>query len=165
MPNLRAVFPLAIVAAVVITGSSGCSSTAATTMQVGDCLRVGGPPDRLDVVGAACGSPESSFKVVEVAQGADECPSDVDSSYSTSAFDGSTRTVCLDVDWVVGGCMSVDPGGAADPYRVDCADAAAPHRQRATQILRHVADPNQCGSGMGYPYDERRFTVCVEGVT
>ena len=49
---------------------------------------------------------------------------------------GSDNTVCLDIDWVIGGCMSVDPHHTADPFRVDCNDTSVPHRQRATQILQ-----------------------------
>jgi hypothetical protein len=49
--------------------------------------------------------------------------------------------------------------------RVDCGDAQAPRRQRATQILADVANADQCASGVGYPYEERAFTVCVEDVT
>jgi hypothetical protein len=71
----------------------------------------------------------------------------------------------MDIDWVLGGCMSIDPDNDKDPLRVDCNDTSVPHRQRATQILQNVANVDQCTSGIGYPYDERRFTVCVEDVT
>jgi hypothetical protein len=66
---------------------------------------------------------------------------------------------------VVGGCMSIDPANDRDPVRVDCNDASAPHRQRATQILAKVANVDQCSTGVGYAYDERQFTVCVEDVS
>ena len=48
--------------------------------------------------------------------------------------------------------------------RVDCADSSVPHRRRATEILTGIADVDQCRSGVGYSYDERDFTVCVEDV-
>jgi hypothetical protein len=54
----------------------------------------------------------------------------------------------MDIDW--------------DPVRVDCNDASIPDRQRATQILTKVADVDKCSTGVGYAYDERQFTVCVE---
>jgi hypothetical protein len=38
-------------------------------------------------------------------------------------------------------------------------------RQRATQILKNVVSVGQCTSGVGYAYDERNFTVCVEDVS
>jgi hypothetical protein len=48
---------------------------------------------------------------------------------------------------------------------VDCTDTSASNRQKATQILHNVANPDLCISGIGYPYDERQFTVCVDAVS
>jgi hypothetical protein len=144
----------------------GCSSAAAADMQLGDCLQVGGPPDRPETAKVQCGSPESNFKVVGTVESTDQCPTDVDSYYSMrSSFSGSGSTVCMDIDWVVGGCMSIDPENDRDPVRVDCNDASAPNRQRATQIMQKVANVDQCATGLGYAYDERQFTVCVEDVS
>nr|WP_245905971.1 hypothetical protein [Mycolicibacterium palauense] len=138
----------------------------AVDVQVGECLKVGGTADMPEATKVACGSPESNFKVVATVGDSDQCPSDVDSSYSQhSAFSDSSKTVCMDIDWVVGGCMNVDPGGQADPFRVSCSDGSAPHRQRATQILSGVAGVDQCASGLGYPYEQRQFTVCVEDMS
>jgi hypothetical protein len=145
---------------------AGCSSAAAADMQVGDCLKVGGPPDRPETARVQCGSPESNFRVVDVVQRTDDCPMDVDTYYSMrSSFSGSGSTICMDVDWVVGGCMSIDPENGRDPVRVDCNDRAVPNRQRATQIMREVANVDQCATGIGYAYDVRQFTVCVEDVS
>jgi hypothetical protein len=151
--------------ALVLAGSTGCSSAAAADLQVGDCVKVGGPVDRPDAAKAVCGSPESNFKVVSTVENTDQCPADVDSSYSTRTFGRPGTTVCMDVDWVIGGCMSVDPDHARDPVRVDCTDTSASNRQKATQILHNVANPDLCISGIGYPYDERQFTVCVDAVS
>jgi hypothetical protein len=71
-----------------------------------------------------------------------------------SAFSDASNTICMDIDWVVGGCMSIDPENDKDPFRVDCNDSSVPNRQRATQILKNVANVDQCSSGVGYPYDE-----------
>jgi hypothetical protein len=71
----------------------------------------------------------------------------------------------MDIDWVVGGCMSIDADNDRDPIRVDCNDASAPNRQRTTQIMQKVANVDQCTTGLGYAYDERQFTVCVEDVS
>lgn len=153
------------VATVALGAQTGCNRGPATDIEVGDCLRVGGPPDRPESTEAACGSAQSNFKVVAIVGSGDQCPVDVDSYYSmSSAFSGSTETVCMDIDWVVGGCMSIDPTNASDPYRVDCHDVSVPNRQKATQILRNAASVDQCVSGMGYAYPERQVTVCVEGV-
>lgn len=155
--------PAVVAAAIAL---AGCSSAAAADVQAGDCLHVGGPPDRPETARVECGSPESNFRVVETVADSDECPGDVDTYYSTrSSFSGSSSTVCLDVDWVVGGCMSVDPENARDPVRVDCGDRSASNRQRATQIVSDVANVDQCATGTGYAYDERQFTVCVEDVS
>jgi hypothetical protein len=135
-------------------------------MQVGDCLKAGGPPDRPEAAKVECGSAASNFKVVSTVQDTDQCPSDVDSYYSTrSSFSNSGTTVCMDIDWVIGGCMSIDPTNDRDPVRVEYNDASAPDRQRATQILQKVATVDQCTTGVGYAYGQRQFTVCVEDVS
>jgi hypothetical protein len=153
-----------VVAAMALAGCS--SSAAAADMQVGDCLKVGGPPDRPETAKVQCGSPESNFKVVGTVESTDQCPTDVDSYYSMrSSFSGSGSTVCMDIDWVVGGCMSIDPENDRDPVRVDCNDSSTQNRQRATQIMQNVANVDQCATGLGYAYDERQFTVCVEDVS
>jgi len=161
----------AAVAILVAGVAVGCSSsvTDAADLKVGDCLRLGGTADRPEATKVPCGSRTSNFKVVATVKGeADrgQCPADVDSSYSMrNAFSDSSNTACLDIDWVVGGCMNVDPQNNTDPVRVDCNDKSAPHRQRAIQILKNLQDPvsvDQCPSGVGYAYAQRRFAVCVE---
>lgn len=65
------------------------------------------------------------------------------------------------------GCSSAANAADLKPFRVDCNDKSVPHRQRATQILRDLKDPvsvDQCASGVGYAYAERRFAICVEDV-
>ncbi|EUA54825.1 putative lipoprotein LppU [Mycobacterium xenopi 4042] len=57
----------------------------------------------------ACGSRASNFKVAATVVARDQCPGDVDSAYSMRNGFSETRTACLDIDWVVGECMSVDP--------------------------------------------------------
>jgi len=161
--NLPALVAGAIIA---IGGLVGCSSSSAADLAVGDCLKTGGTPERPEVTRVECGSQESNFKVAATVQTSEECPTDVDSYYSMrSTFSDTSTTICMDIDWVVGDCMSIDPNNDKDPQRADCNDSAVPNRQRATQILENVANVDQCASGVGYPYDERNFTVCVEDVT
>ena len=163
MRNLPAVAVAAIVA---IGALAGCSSSSAANLSVGDCLKTGGTPERPEVTKVACGSPESNFKVAATVENSDQCPADVDSYYSMrGAFSDTTTTICMDIDWIVGNCMSIDPNNDKDPLQVDCDDSSVPNRQRATQILQKVANVDQCASGVGYAYDERNFTVCVEDVT
>lgn len=153
-----------------LTGcSAGRSGSDLTEFTVGDCLKLGGTADRPEAAKAPCGSPASNFKVVAAVAERSQCPADVDSSYSThNSITGLNNTVCLDIDWVIGGCMSVDPHHTADPVRVDCNDTAVPNRQRATQILTGLEPPvtvDQCTSGLGYTYSQRRFAVCVEDIS
>lgn len=166
---MRALLAVLTTAAGITVGLAGCSSAANTAdLRVGDCLKLGGTADRPEATKVACGSPTSNFKVVATLKGGanrDRCPTDVDSSYSMrTVFSDSASTACLDIDWVIGDCMSVDPQNNTDPFRADCTDTSVPHRQRATQILKGVVSVDQCASGLGYAYDERRFTVCVEDV-
>jgi hypothetical protein len=158
--------PAVAVAAVVAIGClAGCSSPSAANLAVGDCLKTGGTPERPEVTKVACGSPESNFKVAATVENSEQCPADVDSYYSMrSAFSDTSTTICMDIAWIVGNCMSVDPTNDKDPIQVACDDSSVPNRQRATQILEDVADVDQCDSGVGYAYDERGFTVCVEDV-
>ena len=60
--------------------------------------------------------------------------------------------------------MSIDPENGRDPIRAGCPDTSLPGLQRATQILENVANADQCASGVGYAYQERNFTVCVDHV-
>ena len=83
-----------------------------------------------------CGSPESNFKVAATVETSEQCPADVDSYYSMrGTFSDKVTTICMDIDWVVGNCMSIDPNNDKDPLQVDCNDTSVPNRQRATQIL------------------------------
>lgn len=167
---MKSVLGISPIAALLLLGTTGCSELSSSVgagpdLTVGDCLKVGGPVDRPEATKADCGSSESNFKVAAVVANSDDCPTDVDSYYSqSSTFSPESTTVCLDIDWVVGGCMSIDRENDRDPIRVDCTDAGATNRQRATQVLTGVANVDQCASGLGYPYDERQFTVCVENV-
>ena len=162
---MRTLLVVASVAVFGLGGLTACSSAAAADLVVGDCLKMGGPPDRPEATKAACGTPESNFKVVAAVEETDQCPSDVDSYYSMgSAFSDARTTICMDIDWVVGDCMSIDPDNGRDPLRVDCNDASMAGRQRAPQILENGASVGQCTSGVGCAYDERSFTVCVEDV-
>ncbi len=163
----------AAILAGVIGASTGCSAGKSgsdpTEFAVGDCLKLSGTATRPEAAKAPCGSPASNFKVVASVAERAQCPGDVDSSYSThNSISGTNNTVCLDIDWVIGGCMSVDPHHVADPFRVDCNDTSVPNRQRATQILTDLDPPvsvDQCASGQGYAYSQRRFAVCVEDIS
>jgi hypothetical protein len=52
------------VAVLVLAASTACSSAAAADVQVGDCLKVGGPVDRPDAVKAICGTLSGAYTAV-----------------------------------------------------------------------------------------------------
>lgn len=148
----------------VAAGVSGCSGGAPTDgFGVGDCLNLGGTVEQPTIVKQACGGPKSNFRVFATAGSDEQCPRDADSSFSSKGgFGRKTRALCLDIDWVVGGCMSVPEQGDGDPVRVRCDDRGAQNKKRALQVLNGVSSVDECPSALGYPYVDRNFTVCVE---
>src|SRR4051794_16452068 len=90
--------------ALAVAGSwilAGCSSQPnVADYKVGDCIKLSGSPEKPQATRATCGSSASNFRVVASVADREQCPADVDSSYSASdAIAGSTKTLCLDVDW------------------------------------------------------------------
>ena len=83
-----------------------------------------------------------------------------------SSFSDSGTTVCMDIDWVVGGCMSIDPDNDRDPVRVDCNDAlGAQPAARHPDLAAASRTSTSARAASATPYDERQFTVCVEDVS
>ncbi|WP_235870959.1 LppU family putative lipoprotein [Rhodococcus spongiicola] len=132
-------------------------------VEIGDCVRLGGTMDSATIAEAVCASEGSNYKVVAKAKDSEQCPSDVDQIYSESMFGSDVGVLCLDVDWVEGGCMSLPATNDDDPQRVDCDDPNASSVERVTEIIEGVSDPTVCPEG-GFVYDERLFTVCAETV-
>ncbi|MBF6464433.1 hypothetical protein IU427_04460 [Nocardia beijingensis] len=135
----------------------GASNKSATSLQVniGDCVQFGGA-GAIDKI--ACGSPNSVYKVVEKAPANATCPTDADHTYSETLHGAAQAALCLDIDWVVGGCMELTPGS---PKRLDCA-AHTPGAVRVIDIKQNTVDVNACGSAdSGIVYQQRHFVVCV----
>jgi hypothetical protein len=165
--------------AVDVTGSPGTSeqsptttSTAPTTTapggdvsfeaEVGDCVTLGGSTTDASIEEASCGSNESNYKVIGKAEQSTQCVSDADNYYAESRNGIEMGALCLDIDWVVGGCMDVG-GGSTGPERIDCTATSAADGVKVVAIEENVEDVSACGSGSsGYVYSERRFVVCVE---
>ncbi|MGV7705396.1 LppU/SCO3897 family protein, partial [Mycobacterium kansasii] len=61
---MRALASVVVAASGIVLGCS--SATNLVDLKVGDCLKLGGTPDRPQATKAACGSPDSNFKVVAV---------------------------------------------------------------------------------------------------
>lgn len=129
------------------------------TVAVGDCVAavVAAPDGGAPVQKSACNGTDSRYKVTaKVAEDA-RCPADADRTVGEILPGGAKDTVCMDYNWVAGGCMSV----ADTPKPVNCA-AAAPGRVRVVEIKYGTVDVNSCSSGdRGFVYNERRFVVCV----
>ncbi|WP_430335539.1 LppU family putative lipoprotein [Rhodococcus sp. ACT016] len=132
-------------------------------VEIGDCVRLGGTSDAATIAEAACGGGRSNYKVVAKAAANAQCPSDVDQVYYETKWGSERGALCLDVDWVIGGCMSL-PDGEDEPQRVDCGDPTAPNIERAVEIIEGATDVEACSEG-GFVHDERRFTVCTETVS
>ncbi|UGT61990.1 LppU family putative lipoprotein [Nocardia asteroides] len=125
---------------------------------IGECVRLGGTVDDATITGAACGSAESNYVVIGKAATSDGCIADRDNFYAETVDDVEVGALCLDVDWVYGGCLDV---GGEDPQRIDC---GAPARE-GIRVLNRVDgtdDVAACASEVGYRYTERHFVVCVE---
>ncbi|MCL2535331.1 MAG: hypothetical protein FWE39_14315 [Nocardiaceae bacterium] len=132
-------------------------------VEIGDCVRLGGTSDAATIAEASCGSTRSNYKVVAKAAENAQCPSDVDQVYYETKWGSERGALCLDVDWVMGGCMSL-PDGEDEPQRVDCNDPTAPNVERAVEVIEGTTEVERCSEG-GFVHDERRFTVCTETVS
>ncbi|CBH47304.1 putative lipoprotein [Prescottella equi 103S] len=132
-------------------------------VEIGDCVRLGGTADAATIDEAVCGSDKSNYKVVGKAAKNAQCASDVDQVYYETRWGNERGALCLDIDWVMGGCMSLPDGDDDEPQRVECDDPYAPGIERAIEVIEGVVDVEQCSEG-GYVHDEREFTVCTETV-
>ena len=148
-----------------IAGQAGTDDGGTTDIDVaiGDCVTLGGTMTAATIDTATCGSAESNYRVIAKAQQNTQCPGDADQVYYET-FNGTEQgALCLDIDWVVDGCMSI-PTGVDEPRRVECTDPTATNVERVTAILEDTTDVESCSEG-GFTYSERRFTVCTETVT
>lgn len=126
--------------------------------EIGDCVTLGGTINDATIEQASCGSRASNYKVIGKAPTSSECIADRDNYYAETINGVETGAICLDIDWVVGGCMDV---GGDDPKRIDCTESAI-EGIRVTNIVQGTDDVGACDSGTGFKYTERRFVVCVE---
>ncbi|WP_081880831.1 hypothetical protein [Prescottella defluvii] len=131
-------------------------------VEIGDCVLLGGTTDDATIDEAVCGSTGSNYRVVAKAEKNAQCPSDVDQVYYETRWGSERGALCLDIDWVIGGCMTL-PDGEDEPQRVDCDDPTAESIERAVEVIEGATDVEQCSEG-GFVHDERRFTVCTETV-
>ncbi|MDV7357291.1 hypothetical protein R4282_30275 [Rhodococcus oxybenzonivorans] len=127
---------------------------------IGECVKLGGTITDAEIDKAACGSPESNYKVIAKAEQNSQCISDADSYYYETLGGVEQGAICLDVDWVIGGCMDV---GGEDPKRIECTDPTAVDGVKVTEIVQGATSVDSCTtSSNGYEYPERKFVVCVD---
>jgi hypothetical protein len=125
---------------------------------VGDCVNLGGTVADATIAKASCGSRSSNYKVIGKAPTNTSCVSDRDNYYAETLNGIEQGALCLDIDWVVGGCMDV---GGEDPKRIDCTERGT-QRVKVTNIQQGADDAGACTSGTGFTYPSRHFVVCVQ---
>ncbi|MGB2949981.1 MAG: hypothetical protein WBB62_05370 [Rhodococcus sp. (in: high G+C Gram-positive bacteria)] len=134
-------------------------------VEIGDCVRLGGTQANATIDDAECGSAESNFVVIAKAPSQEECPTDIDQSYYVTVGGIEQGALCLDVDWVVGGCIDL---GSELPQRIECPDASAAEpltdSYLITDIWADTIDVERCPDPAtgGFRYPERNFIVCFE---
>ncbi|MGV8874220.1 MAG: LppU family putative lipoprotein [Rhodococcus sp. (in: high G+C Gram-positive bacteria)] len=149
-----------------VSGQEGIDAGGSTDIdvEVGQCVELGGTMTAATIDNAECGSMESNYKVIAKAEANEQCPTDVNQTYYETLDGVEQGALCLDVDWVVDGCMSVPTGGMDEPARVDCNDPSATDVEQVTEIKTGTADPNECPEG-GFAYEARQFVVCAATIS
>lgn len=129
-------------------------------VEIGQCVELGGTVENATVANATCGSPQSNYVVFAKTPTSAECPPDADQYYYETYFDIEQGALCLDIDWIVGGCMDLVGEFA---QRVDCATPGADTR-RVVTILQGTTSVDDCPDPAlyGFEKDSRNFVVCVE---
>ncbi|WP_067863421.1 LppU family putative lipoprotein [Nocardia shimofusensis] len=126
--------------------------------EIGDCVTLGGTTTDATIAKASCGSRASNYKVIGKATSSALCPADRDNYYAETLNGLEQGAFCLDIDWVIGGCMDI---GGDDPQRIDCGESGL-QPVRVDEIVQGAGDVGACDTGFGFEYTERRFVVCVE---
>lgn len=125
---------------------------------IGDCVTLGGTISDATIAKASCGSRASNYKVIGKAPSNSQCVSDRDNYYAETVNGIEQGALCLDIDWVVDGCMDI---GGDDPKRIDCTEHGT-QAVKVTNIAQNADDAGVCGSGSGFTYPQRHFVVCVK---
>ncbi|MEV4237951.1 MULTISPECIES: hypothetical protein [unclassified Nocardia] len=144
------------------TATTSATKGGSTDFQasVGDCVTLGGTTDNATIAKASCGSRASNYKVIGKAATSSQCVADRDSAYFETLNGTQQGAICLDIDWVVGGCMDI---GGEDPKRIDCTERVS-QGVKVTNIQQGADDASVCGSSSGFEYPTRHFVVCVQNL-
>lgn len=128
-------------------------------VNVGDCVQIGRNGETATIGKAPCGSQSSNYKVIEKAPENAGCPSDVDRPFNDTLHGINRAALCLDIDWVIGGCMEL---AQDNPKRIDCAAKGTPNGVRVVEVKLNTTNVNVCStSDRGIVYQQRQFVVCV----
>ncbi|MGW6374676.1 LppU family putative lipoprotein [Rhodococcus sp. NPDC055112] len=127
-------------------------------VEIGECVELTGTVADANVVKAPCGSAPANYKVIGKAPTNAQCVSDADSYYYETLMGDEQGALCLDIDWVVGGCMELADD---QPSHIDCSTRAR-EGVRVAEIVTDVTDVEKCSTPSGFVYDERRFAVCTD---
>lgn len=132
--------------------------------EIGQCVTLSGTMMDAEIDHAECGSEKSNYKVVAKAPTQDECAADVDQTYYVTLGGEEQGALCLDIDWVVGQCMTI-PAGMDSPAHSPCT-AGKPETVRVLAILPGTTDEAGCPAETTsyYTYDERKLVTCVAEV-
>ncbi|MFI9507488.1 hypothetical protein [Nocardia sp. NPDC052566] len=129
---------------------------------IGDCVTLGGSVEDATIAKAPCGSRTANYKVIGKTQRSSQCAADSDSYYVETINGVEQGAFCLDIDWVVDGCMDV---GGDIAKRIDCTGSKAKDGVRMVKIAQNTTDVNSCAVGnRGFVKKERRFVVCVKDI-
>ncbi|MFF0541396.1 LppU family putative lipoprotein [Nocardia thailandica] len=141
------------------TGRGGSTDFQA---EVGDCVDLGGTTTNAKIAKASCGSRSSNYKVIGKSKNSSGCVADRDATYYETLNGIETGALCLDVDWVVGGCMDV---GGEDPKRIDCGQAAS-EAVKIVSVVENADSVDSCPAeaDTGFEYPNRHFVVCAKGM-
>jgi hypothetical protein len=127
--------------------------------EIGDCVQLGGTNDNATIEKQPCGSRNSNYKVIGKAPTTAQCPSDSDYYYYETLGGVEQGALCLDRDWVVGGCMDI---GGDLTQRIDCGVPAS-KGVRVLNILPNADTVDACADGDGgIVYDQRHYVVCLQ---
>ncbi|MGS2807604.1 LppU family putative lipoprotein [Nocardia sp. MW-W600-9] len=129
---------------------------------VGDCVALGGTVDDATIDKASCGSRSSNYKVIGKAKNSTGCVSDRDNFYAETLNGIETGALCLDIDWVVGGCMDV---GGDEPKRIECGETGS-EPVKVITIKNNTDSVDDCPdvADSGFKYPERKVVVCVQSL-
>ncbi|MFE3444439.1 hypothetical protein ACFXNW_15530 [Nocardia sp. NPDC059180] len=139
--------PATSTSATPIAGNKPAKEAVAIKVDVGDCVVL--DPDPAKVGKTDCGSPDSTYKVVDKGGEGTSCPSDSDHSHSVDK-----TTLCLDIDWTVGSCMTLKPA----PTRIPCTSADG---VKVVAVKQNTTEVDTCpNADRGFVYSERKFVIC-----